>query len=892
MTLHLIDGSGYVHRAFHAVRALRTSRGLPTNALFGLATMLRKFVRQARPELCAVVLDAGRETFRNEMFADYKINRPPAPIDLAQQFPYVPKLVQAMGFPMLVAPGFEADDIIATMTARARSEGVEVVVDSGDKDLLQLVAPGVAVFDPMRERTYDREGVIAKLGVPPERVIDYLALVGDASDNVPGVAGIGEKGAAELVSAWGPLESLYLHLADLTPRKREALEKGRESAFLSRELATLRYDVPVDVAVGALRLREPERAALVELLTELEFRAMLAEVQADSGTLWGAASGVGGGPAVAALEPASDGMLPLGGASTVVPVAAPRAVVGGEATLEEALRAVEAAESVAVAAVFGARAPVRPDCVGLGIATGPASAVVLRPADLPDAAMQRLAASLAGRPACIAGFKEVLELFRSRGADLPLPGLDPVLAGYVLHPERESQSLDALSLERLGETLAPPKETSAEAVARRACAAFAVWLPMERELEAAGLARVVRDTEVPLARVLAEMEATGVQVDREALAALSADLSSDLQRLEKQILDAAGMVFNPNSPKQLADVLFGKLQLPIVKKTKTGPSTDVTVLEELSSQHPVPALVLEYRSLAKLKGTYADALPALIHPVSGRIHTSYNQAVAATGRLSSSDPNLQNIPIRTETGRKIRRAFISGKGFEFVSADYSQIELRVLAHLSGDQQLIEAFRRDLDVHAWTAARIFHCDEGVVTPDQRRVAKVVNFGLLYGMGAFRLARDLKVSMGEAQRVIDDYFGAFPAVRRYLDGIIATARETGRVTMMSGRHRAIEGIKASNRNERNAAERMALNAPIQGTAADIIKVAMVRLRDRLRADRFDARMVLQVHDELVLEVREGQGDAVAAVLREVMESAMALAVPLKVEVGRGHVWSELH
>jgi DNA polymerase-1 len=902
MTLHLIDGSGYVHRAFHAIRGLRTSRGLPTNALFGLASMLRKFARETRPELCAVVLDAGRETFRNELFADYKANRPSAPADLAAQFPYVRRVAEAMGFPVLEMAGFEADDVIATLASRARAAGMDVVVVSSDKDLLQLVGPGVAVWDPAREKTYDREAVRGKLGVPPEAVRDWLALVGDASDNVPGVPGIGEKGATDLIAAHGSLEGVYEHLDDLPPRKREALVAGRDSAFLSRDLATLRTDVPVEADVAALRPGAPDRASLVDLLTELEFRALLAEVQGEGGgEVGGPRSEVEGQegapvPAEASLFPVPPRQPP---ASRGHPDALPAGnrqpdtatEVTDPAAFDAALEAIRAASEVALAAVFGARDPVEPDCAGLGIATGPDAAFVLRPPGISREDLGRLASALAGRAWSAAHYKELHQVFAARGIELPLPAIDPVLANYVVHPERETHTLDALALELLAEPLPPPKDASTAAVARRAIAAWRVRKPLAEAVEAAGLGDLVATTELPLARVLAEMETAGVKVDREALTRLSADLATDLQRLERQVIDAAGFPFNPNSPKQLADVLFGKLQLPVVRKTKTGPSTDAAVLEELADRHPVPALILEYRSLAKLRSTYAEALPSMIHARTGRVHTSYNQMVAATGRLSSSDPNLQNIPVRTEAGRKIRRAFVSADGHEFVAADYSQIELRVLAHLSGDGQLAEAFHAGLDIHRRTAARLFHAGEAEVTPDQRRVAKVVNFGLLYGMGAFRLGRDLKIPVGEAQGIIDEYFAAFPDVRRYLDGTLETARATGRVPMLSGRHREIPGISSSNRNERLAAERMALNAPIQGTAADVIKVAMVRLRERLLADRLDARMVMQVHDELVLEVRDGQADAVAAVLKEVMEGAYALSVPLVVEVGRGKVWSDL-
>ncbi len=935
MTIHLIDASGLIHRAFHAIRPLRTSKGLPTNALFGLASMLRKFVREQRPDRVVVVFDAGRETFRNAMYGDYKANRPPADPDLVPQFPYARRLAEAMGFPVLEVEGYEADDVIATLAARARAADMEVVVESGDKDLLQLVGPGVTARDPMRDKVYDRDGVIGRLGVPPEGVRDYLALVGDASDNVPGVAGIGDKGAAELVNAWGTLEGVYAHLDGLTPRKRDALVAGRDSAFLSRDLATLRIDVPLPEASGDPSLQTmqvPDRDGVIALLTELEFRQMLAEFLAERPGVFvgtsGSAAGVVpsavpsaaqpadvGGKALVAQPPvpsSGDGAkalppswsqddlfatvpasLPAAATSAAAPVLDTKPIVAGiDIPWDDVLLRVAVADRPAVVALFGARDPVAPNVNGIGVAVSDREAVVWHPAEAPEGFVARLASALRDRSAGFAGSKELHQVFAAAGGDPGLPAFDPVLASYLRNAERESHSLDTLALELLGTSLPPATDASPNALALRAGAARLVRAPLEADLAAAGLARLLADVELPLARVLAEMERTGVAVDRAALARLSVDLATDLQRLEKRILDAAGMVFNPNSPKQLADVLFGKLQLPVVKKTKTGPSTDVTVLEELSDKHPVPALILEYRSLAKLKGTYADALGNLIHPRTGRIHTSYNQAVAATGRLSSSDPNLQNIPIRTEAGRKIRAAFVSGPGLEFVSADYSQIELRVLADLSGDESLVDAFRRGVDIHARTAARVFHCDESAVTPDQRRTAKVINFGLLYGMGAFRLGRDLKIPMAEAQHVIDDYFGAFPSVRRYLDSTLTLARTDGFVTTASGRRRPIEGIHATHRTERAAAERMAQNMPIQGTAADIIKIAMVRLRDRLLADGLPARLVLSVHDELVLETREGTGDAVAAVLREVMENAWPLSVPLAVEVGRGHVWSVLH
>ncbi|MBM4398601.1 MAG: hypothetical protein FJ087_23310, partial [Deltaproteobacteria bacterium] len=557
MTLHLVDGSGYIHRAFHAIRGLRTSRGLATNAVYGFATMLRKFARESRPELCAVVFDAGRETFRSQMYADYKMNRPAPAEDLAVQFPYARRIAAALGFPIVEAPGFEADDVIATLATRACAAGWRVVIDSADKDLFQLVNDCVTVWDPMRERTYDEAGVREKLGVAPSQVRDWLALVGDSSDNIPGVTGIGEKGATELIAAGGSLEGVYERLDTLAPRRREALVTNRECAFLSRDLATLRHDVPVDLELESLRPAVPDRRTLTDLLTELEFRSLLAEVVEEERRE--RASGPGGA-------------APVAGEPAAVAVA-----VGRDVSWEAALAEVAAAESPAVAAVFGTRDPSCPDCLAIGVATTPERALVFPPSGAADGFLGDLAAALARTSWRAANFKELFQVFAARGVELALPGLDPVIGNYVLHPERESQSLDSLALEALQLSLPPAKDAAPGAVAARACAVARVSAEVASGLEEAGLSAVVRDVEVPLARVLAEMEATGIAVDRGALSAMSVSLAGDLQAAEKRILEAAGTVFNPNSTKQLAEVLFGKLHLPVVRKTKTGPSTDVSV---------------------------------------------------------------------------------------------------------------------------------------------------------------------------------------------------------------------------------------------------------------------------------------------------------------------------
>jgi len=865
-TIYLIDISGLVHRAFYAIRPLSNSSGLPTNALYGLARMLRKFSRDTNPEYCVAVFDAGRETFRNEMFADYKANRPPAPEELVSQFPYARTLVEAMGYPAMEVPGFEADDVIATIADRALADGFKVVVESGDKDLLQLVGDRVEVHDPMKDKTYDNVAVADKMGVPPELVIDLLALMGDSSDNVPGVRGIGKKGAAELIGRYGRLEDVFEHLDELTPGRREALLVGRDYAFMSRDLVTLRRDVPIDKSPSEMVLREDVGHELVDLLTELGFQSMLVEVVTENG------------PAAVKSEISVE-------------------EVGSEEGFSNAIDKIEACPSPSVAALMTDRNPVEPDCKGLAVALSPTEALVFRPGSLDDGSMSRLATCLSDKAdeTTIADYKEVFQVFAAVGASIEPPALDPVLAQYVLHPERESTSLETLSIEELGEPLPQKSAFGAEEIGRRAIAALRVSERLKERLREVSLHGLLRDVEVPLARVLAEMEISGVTVDGEALLSMSAEFGRGLQGLEAKIIKAAGVPFNPNSPKQLAEILFDRLELKVIKKTKTGRSTNVKVLEKLSGLYPdvkIPSMILEYRELAKLKSTYADALAALMNRETGRIHTSYNQTVTATGRLSSSNPNLQNIPVRTETGRRIRGAFVCQSGYVFVSADYSQIELRVLAHMSDDESLVDAFKLGKDIHSRTASMVYGCEEAAVTAEMRRTAKVINFGLLYGMGAFRLSGDLGISMAEAKRFIDDYFSAFPRVRGFLDSTMEFAKEKGYVETLYGRRREIEGILSKNRNTQAAAERMAVNTPIQGTAAEIIKVAMVRLRERLIREKLDARIVMQVHDELVLEANETQADKVAEVLGDEMRGACRLSVPLEAEIEQGRTWSELH
>lgn len=888
MTLYLIDASGLVHRAFHAIRGLTNSRGQPTNAIFGLASMLKKFLADNRPTHCAVVLDVGRETFRNRLYERYKANRPETDPGLASQFQYVPRLATAMGFKVLSLQDWEADDVIATLASRAVAAGMDVVIESGDKDLLQLVDDRVAVHDPMKDKTYDREGVFEKMGVYPEFVRDYLALVGDSSDNVPGVAGIGAKGAAELVNRFGGLEEILARAEEASGRARTALAEHAADGRLSYRLVTLDCDAPVEADINDLTLGAPDLDELERLYSELEFRKMLAEIRARRPDGTGASSGAASGRPQPAGQPDLFGGEPDGEPD------------GGDAVPEPCIRVAPATRTLvpdraelagilAGAANTGCElafsdwndlttAALQPDgtCIVFGLRDAVAAA--------PEA-LRALLANWSG-----AGFKELTRSVAAFGMEPSPPRFDPVLAAYLLDAGRGQFGLDEV-IEHTNGVRPPAWDGQPESLAARAAASRETGEALARQVSGYGLDYLLHEVEIPLAGLLGRMEKKGVLVDRNALAGLSRSLGDALRLVEKQIIDAAGIAFNPLSPKQLADVLFGKLGLPTGKKKSSGYSTDVKVLEELAGLHPVPRLVLEYRSLSKLKGTYADALHDLVDPADGRLHTTFNQTVTATGRLSSSDPNLQNIPIRTEAGRGIRHAFRAPEGRMFVSADYSQIELRVLAHFARDEFLADAFRQGRDIHSETARKIFKVT-GDVSAEQRRVAKVVNFGLLYGMGPFRLAGDLKISQGEAKQIIDGYFSAFPGIKAFMAAAVETTRATGFSTTMFGRRRGIADINSPNHQMRTAAERMALNMPVQGTAADIIKIAMVRLDRRLRAEGIHADIVLQVHDELVLEVDEPDVAPASRILRSEMESAATLYVPLVAEPGIGVWWDELH
>ncbi|MGH9749326.1 MAG: DNA polymerase I [Candidatus Polarisedimenticolia bacterium] len=888
-TVYLVDGTNNLFRAFHAIRDLRTSEGLPTNAVFGFVSMLRKLLKEHRPRYLAVAFDRAEPTFRHRAFADYKAHRPEVPPDLIAQIPWVKRACEALSVPMVEAPGYEADDLIGTLAGQARRDGYSVVIVATDKDLLQLVGDGVVVFNPVREEYLDEAGVERSFGVRPVRVRDVLALCGDASDNIPGVPGIGEKGAKDLVRAFGDLDAVLAaapDLADRLKRYRDGLLHHEAAARLSLDLATLRTDAPVafDPAVFRLREAEPERARA--LFTELEFRSIAAEF------------------APAAAPPA--------GRTTLLTDAG---------VLEGVARRLREAGLVAVHIEGDDRATVRAGIVGIALAAPGGESFYVPTGHLglgaagqldPGRALGVLRAVLED-PGCGRvgdDIKNDLILLRRHGIACPGFACDTMLAGYLMDPGRRSHALEDVAREfaglevpayasilgdgaRRGRIADVGPERVAAVLGARAAATLAIRERLSAALEEGGLHRLFTDLELPLASVLADMEMAGVRIDTAYLRGLAREWERELERLTAAIHAAAGREFNINSPAQLRTILFEELNLTPGRKTRKTRSfsTDQETLEELARRHELPRLLLEYRGLQKLKSTYVDSLPALLDPRDGRIHTSFNQAVAATGRLSSSDPNLQNIPVRTETGRLIRRAFIPEDGAVLLSADYSQIELRVLAHLCGDPALVEAFRAGEDIHRRTAAEVFGVMPELVTDEMRRRAKVVNFGVLYGMGAQRLAREQGIRLKEAQEFIERYFRRLPRVKEYLDAAVAAAEKTAQVHTLFGRVRHLPEIRSSDRNARQQAIRAAVNSAIQGTAADLIKKAMVVLDGRLRTEIPGARMILQVHDELVLEVRSADAARAGALLRETMESVHPLAVPLRVDLLTGPNWLDL-
>jgi len=875
--LYLIDISSYFYRAFHALPPLSSSRGVPTNAAYGVTTMLLKVLRERQPRHLALVFDAKGPTFRHEIYADYKAHRPPMPEDLATQLPYIRKIVDALGLASLEQQGYEADDLICTLVRRAREEGFEVEIISGDKDLLPLVEDGVEMWDPMKEVRYDPAAIRAKYGLEPAELVEVRALAGDASDNIPGVPGIGEKTALKLIARYHSLENLLSQVKSLKEKSLQArLEEYAGQARLSRELTELDAQVPLEVDLEALTPGPPDREALRGLFLELEFSKLTKDL----------------------------------GFDTPSTVTAP--LVEGAQALEGVAQAVRTAGQMGLSLVMSQQHPVLAEVAGMGLAwqAGEAAYLPLDSREAIRAVWERLGPlwAEAGIRKVGGDLKAALLVAQRFGLELRGIAGDILLGSYLLNPARYEQTVENVALHYLGLNLPSPRELAgrpvapvgldrelaAQYAATRAEAGLRLWPMLQGELEKEGLWELYRGLELPLLGTLARMEARGILLDQDFLRRFGQDLEESRQRLEEEIYGLAGEEFLIQSPQQLGRILFEKMQLTPQKKTrgKTAYSTDVEVLQSLAQESPIAAKVLEYRSMGKLKSTYVDALLKLVDPGTGRVHTTFLQSVAATGRLSSRDPNLQNIPVRGELGGQLRQAFVPEAGRVFLSADYSQMELRILAHFSEDPALLQAFRDRIDIHRQTAAVVFGIHPELVSPDMRRQAKVVNFGIIYGMSGFGLAKQLGVGNRMANDFIQRYFAKYSRVKAYLEKTLQEARERGWVTTLLGRRRQTPQINSRNRIIRQEAERSAINTPLQGTAADIIKKAMLEVESALPEAGLSGQMLLQLHDELLFEAPRGELAETARQVRRVMEGIVRLKVPLTVDLRVGENWGEMN
>ncbi|MBG5920387.1 DNA polymerase I [Providencia stuartii] len=921
--LILVDGSSYLYRAYHAFPPLTNSAGEPTGAMYGVLNMLRSLIMQYQPSHVAVVFDAKGKTFRDELFESYKSHRPPMPDDLREQIAPLHEMVEAMGLPLLVVSGVEADDVIGTLARQASQKGIPVLISTGDKDMAQLVEPNITLINTMTNTILGPQEVVDKYGVPPELIIDFLALMGDSSDNIPGVPGVGEKTALALLQGIGSLEKIYDSLDEIaalgfrgSKTLAPKMEENREVAFLSYQLATIKTDVELDKSCEELAITKPNAEKLHQLFSRYEFKRWLADVE--NGT-WMEGKSAKSSAAASKTEKKIEAVM-----------SAPTLSAENYQTILEKADLDRWVEKLASASLFAFDTETdsldtqEAHLVGMSFAIEPGYAAYLplghdyldAPAQLPlNDVLAVLKPILESEKILKVGQNLKYDAEVLLNYDIELRGIefDTMLESYVLNSVAGMgrHDMDSLAERHLNHKTVSFEEIAGKGkkqltfnqIALEQAANYAaedadVTLLLHQalypQLEAEPkLNKVFREIEMPLVPVLVRMERKGVLIDAAVLAAQSKEITARLAELEKEAFELAGEEFNLASPKQLQAILFEKLQLPVVKKTPSGaPSTNEEVLEELALNHALPKLLLEHRSLAKLKSTYTDKLPLMISPQTQRVHTSYHQAVTATGRLSSRDPNLQNIPVRTEEGRRIRQAFIARQGYKVVAADYSQIELRIMAHLSQDKGLLTAFAEGKDIHRATASEVFGVPLDEVTSDQRRSAKAINFGLIYGMSAFGLARQLGIPRGEAQRYMDLYFERYPGVLRYMENTRHQASEQGYVETLEGRRLYLADIKSSNGMRRKAAEREAINAPMQGTAADIIKKAMIAVDAWLQTEKPHADMLMQVHDELVFEVKESALDSVTAKIRELMEQSMQLDVPLKVDVGIGDNWDEAH
>ncbi|WP_003543981.1 DNA polymerase I [Desulfotomaculum nigrificans] len=875
-TLLVIDGNSLVHRAFHALPLLSNSKGVITNAAYGFTNMLLKVLQEVEPGFVAVAFDKGKVTFRNEAYADYKGHRQATPDELRPQFVIVRDILKAMRIPYFELAGYEADDLIGTITTRGEATGLNVIILTGDRDALQLVSPKTKVMLTRKGITeielFDEGLVWDKFGVTPNQIVDLKALQGDASDNIPGVPGIGAKTAAALIKEHGSVEQIIKNIDNLTPRQQKLLRGMEEQAMLSKRLATIVTDVPMDLDLAACSWQGPDNQKLLEIFTELEFKTLIKQL------LEGTKS-----------KKSQDGAKKT--EKYVPPVNTYQVgykVTTNQDDFDELL--VNATRAGKVALYLEGT---RHDGISRIFVAVPEQDIYLLPLQDTDpypalTVLQALCENSEIKK-YFHDAKSALWMLHHHGIELKSLAFDTMVAAYLLNPTASGYDLIDLALEHLGIVLPVNGEVS---LAAKADAILKLAGELVKKLHLQEEDRLYFEVELPLVQVLADMEMAGVTVDKQGLKEMSAELHDMIESLAHRIHTLAGEDFNINSPKQLGHILFEKLKLPVYKKTKTGYSTDAEVLEKLAEEHEIVALILEYRQLAKLKSTYTDGLAALVDPQTGRLHSTFHQTVTATGRLSSAEPNLQNIPIRLESGRRIRKVFVPRqKGNLILTADYSQIELRVLAHMSQDPSFLEAFRQGQDIHTRTAAEVFGVPMEEVTPDMRSRAKAVNFGIVYGISDFGLARDLKVSRREAKSYIDNYFARCPGVKDYIDRVIKEAKHTGYVTTLLNRRRYLPDLFSPNYNARSFGERAAMNTPIQGSAADIIKLAMVRVARELRERNLQAKLVLQVHDELIFDVPESEVNELVDLVRDCMENALPLDVPLVVDVKLGPNWYEV-
>lgn len=887
-TIYLIDGSAYIYRAYHAIRGLSNSKGIPTNAVFGFTRMLIKLIEDRSPQYLGMFFDAKGPTFRHKIYQDYKANRPPMPEDLVSQLPRIKQVTAGFNIPIIEKEGFEADDLIGTVARLAAEQKFNVVMVSGDKDFVQLVTDRISIWDPMKDKKVDLAGVQAEFKLEPRQIIDVMGLSGDSADNVPGVPGIGPKTAVTLIQSFGSIEALYSEIDSIKQKKRkETLVNHKDQAMLSRELVTIDTRAPFEFDAETFRSQEPDRSTLADLFQELEFRQLQQQFKSQSDL----------------SQKDYQAILT-------------------KKQLERLIQKLKSVPHFSIDTETTSTDPMRARLVGISLAVKPHESFYIplghnyedAPEQLPMAwVLEQLDPILTDPTITKIGqnIKYDWMVLERHGARLAGVGFDTMLASYLIDPAKRAHNLDQIAADYLGHMTIKYEEVAGKGKSAvtfdqvhldkavpYACEDADITLMVRQQLSQKltemKLDELMKTVEMPLIPVLKKMEMTGICVDREKLLDLSQQFEHQLEQLADQIYVLAGEQFNINSSQQLGTILFEKLGLPVQKKTrkKTGFSTDVGVLTTLAEQHELPQLILRHRTLSKLKSTYTDALMDLIHPESGRIHTSFNQTVAATGRLSSSDPNLQNIPIRTEEGRQIRAAFIPRSGWQLLSADYSQIELRLLAHCADDEILIDAFNKEEDIHTRTASEIFQVFPEFLTPDLRRQAKVINFGIIYGMGAFRLSKELGISQKMAKTYIDNYFSRYSGVKAFIEQTIATARQSGHTTTLTGRIRPLPDINSKNHNLRQFAERMAVNTPIQGSAADLIKLAMIRLDKALTDEKLQSAMLLSVHDEIILEVPPEEINRIKALVKQEMEGVWQLKVPLKVNLDTGRNWSEAH